>query len=193
MDAQTRKKRIIIGVTGASGIPVAIGMLQALKLDAGWESHLILTDAAARTLSYESDRTLRELEALADVVHDINDVGAPLASGSFLTEGMIIIPCSMKTVAGVALGYADNLLLRAADVCIKERRKLVLMVRECPLSAIHLRNMAALSELGADIMPLVMTFYNRPDTIEDMSAHLIARALARFGIQTEGCEPWKGM
>lgn len=133
---------------------------------------------------------MQELEELAACVYDFQDIGASIASGTFQNEGMIIVPCSMKTAAGVTCGYTDNLLLRAADVVLKERRKLVMMVRECPLNRIHLRNLLTLSELGADIMPLVMTFYNHPDTIEDMVRHMAGKALGRFGIEIPGFRRW---
>lgn len=183
-------KRIIVGISGASGIPVAVEILRAIQKSDGCESHLVISESAGRTLQYEGGVNIQELEELAACVYDFQDIGASIASGTFQNEGMIIVPCSMKTAAGVTCGYTDNLLLRAADVVLKERRKLVMMVRECPLNRIHLRNLLTLSELGADIMPLVMTFYNHPDTIEDMVRHMAGKALGRFGIEIPGFRRW---
>ena len=190
---ETQRKRIIVGMSGASGMPVGILMLHALRDSGKAETHLVLTDAAKITLQCESELGLDALYALADRVYDVRDVGGAIASGSFPCAGMIVIPCSMKTLAGIASGYADNLLLRAADVTLKECRRLVLVVRECPVSAIHLRNMTRLAEMGVGIFPLVMTFYNRPETIEEMSSHLVSRALSNFGIEVPGNRPWKGL
>ncbi|MDR1509688.1 MAG: UbiX family flavin prenyltransferase [Synergistaceae bacterium] len=189
----TQRKRIIVGMSGASGMPVGILMLHALRNSGKAEIHLVVTDAAKTTLQCESEFDLNVLYALADQVYDVRNIGGAIASGSFPCSGMIVIPCSMKTLAGIASGYADNLLLRAADVTLKEGRRLVLVVRECPMSAIHLRNMARLAEIGVGIFPLVMTFYNKPETIEDMSAHLVSRVLSNFGIEVPGNRSWKGL
>jgi 4-hydroxy-3-polyprenylbenzoate decarboxylase len=189
----TLVKRIIVGMSGASGIPVGILMLRTLRAFGKAEIHLVVTDAAKTTLQCESELDLDSLYGLADQVYDIRNAGGAIASGSFPNAGMIVIPCSMKTLAGIASGYADNLLLRAADVTMKERRRLVLVVRECPMNAIHLRNMARLAEIGVSIFPLVMTFYKRPETIEDMSAHLVSRVLSNFDIEVPGNHPWEGL
>ena len=155
------KRRLVVGVSGASGAPLALACLEELRRHPEWEVHLI--------------------------------VSAGPASGTFRTEGMLIVPCSMKTVAGICCGYADNLLLRAADVTIKEGRPLVLVARESPLSAIHLRNLAELSRIpGVTILPPMMTFYNRPATIEEMTHHLVCKMLERFGIQPNGFRRWTG-
>jgi 4-hydroxy-3-polyprenylbenzoate decarboxylase len=190
---KAQRKRIIVGMSGASGMPVGILMLRALRASGKAEIHLVVSDAARTTLQCESELGLDALHALADQVYDIRDVGGTIASGSFPCAGMIVVPCSMKTLAGIASGYADNLLLRAADVTLKECRRLVLVVRECPMSAIHLRNMTRLAEIGVGIFPMVMTFYNRPGTIEEMSAHLVSRVLANFGIEVPGSHQWKGL
>jgi 4-hydroxy-3-polyprenylbenzoate decarboxylase len=188
-----QKKSVVVGMSGASGMPVGIALLRALRASEAAAVHLIVTDAAKKTLACECDVSLSEVYSLADCVYDVREIGAAVASGSFPFAGMIVIPCSMKTLAGISVGYADNLLLRAADVTLKERRRLVLAVRECPLSTIHLRNMTRLAEAGADIFPLVMTFYHRPGTIEEMSAYLAARILSRFGFDVPGYEPWRGI
>lgn len=183
-------RRIIVGMSGASGIPVAVEILRAIQKADGYESHLVISESAEKTLQYEGGIEMRNLKKMAACSYDFKDIGASIASGTFQNEGMIIVPCSMKTVAGVACGYTDNLLLRAADVVLKERRRLVMMVRECPFNQIHLRNMLMLSEMGVDIMPLVMTFYNQPDTIEDMVRHMAGKALGRFGIEISGFQRW---
>lgn len=186
------KKKIVVGISGASGMPVAWCLLKMLKEAPEVETHLVLTKAAELTIGYETEKRVEDFRALADVIYDAGEMGAAIASGSFHTDGMIIVPCSMKTIAGIAGGYTDNLLLRAADCMIKERRRLVLMVRECPFSRIHLRNMEFLAECGADIMPMMMTFYNRPESIEDMVVHVVSKALERFQIDTGRYKRWAG-
>lgn len=185
------KKRIIIGISGASGIPISVDILKVLAQSSDFEKHLVITDSGKLTLSYESKETLEDIYGLVDYHYDIRDMGAPIASGSFRTEGMIIAPCSMKTVAGIANGYTDNLLLRAADVMLKERKPLMLLVRETPFSRIHLRNMLELTNMGVDILPLVMTFYNNPTCINDMIRHLSCKTLQRFGIDSSDYKRWK--
>jgi polyprenyl P-hydroxybenzoate/phenylacrylic acid decarboxylase-like protein len=185
-----RKKRIIVGVSGASGMPVAIALLEALRLFPDWETHLILSRGAERTLCSETELTPDALRALAGHSHDPEDTGAAVASGTFPTEGMIVVPCSMKSLAGIACGYADNLLLRAADVCLKERRPLALAVRETPLHAVHLANMQRLARMGVVIMPLMMSFYSRPSCIEDMTRHLAGKLLDVFGLEIPGFQRW---
>lgn len=186
------KKRIVVGISGASGMPAAWCLLQTLQKIPEVETHLVLSQAAELTIGYETDKSVEDFRALSDVNYDTNQMGAAIASGSFQTEGMIIVPCSMKTIAGIAGGYTDNLLLRAADCMLKERRRLVLMARECPLSRIHLKNMEFLVECGADLMPMVMTFYNRPESIEDMIVHMVSKALERFGIDSGRYKRWTG-
>ena len=184
-------KRIVVGISGASGTPLALHTLRALRELPYIETHLVMTDGARLTAGYESNLELEEIEALSDVVYREDQLDAAVASGTFVTAGMIIIPCSMKTVAGIANGYSDNLLLRAADVTIKEQRPLVLVARETPLSPIHLKNMTYLSTLpGVSIVPPVMSYYIKPESIEDMEHHIVAKALARFGIEITHAHHW---
>ena len=184
------KKRIVVGISGASGMPLAQEVLLALRRTDAFEIHLVVSDAALQGLPYESDLRPEAFYALADQVHPAHEMAASISSGSFPCEGMIVVPCSMKTVAGIACGYSDNLLLRAADVTIKEHRPLVLVVRECPLSAIHLENLTKLARLGVWIVPMMMTYYHRPTTIADMNRQLTGKILAPFGVQPDGCFCW---
>lgn len=186
------KKRLLIGMSGASGAPLTIELLKQLKKNNEIEVHLIITHGAELTLKQETDISLEELKSLADVCYENNSIGAGPASGSFQMEGMIIVPCSMKTVAGIVSGYSDNLLLRAADVMLKERRKLVLVARESPFSTIHLRNLYEMSKLGGIIMPPMMTYYHRPQTMSECTLHTVQRILQQFGLSGEAYE-WKGM
>ncbi len=185
-------KRMIVGVSGASGAPLAAAFLTALRRAGGWESHLVMTQGARLTLGPETGLSVSGFQALADVVYDPGQVGAAIASGSFGWDGMAVVPCSMKTLAGIACGYSDNLLLRAADVTLKERRRLVLAARETPLSAIHLRNMLTLTEMGAVILPPVLTYYHQPGTVEDMPRQFTGKLLDQFGIQMPGYGRWDG-
>lgn len=187
------RKRLIIGMSGASGAPLAVELLRQLKKQEQIETHLIMTEQAVLTLRQETDCTPVQLSALADVVHDNKNVGAGPASGSFKSDGMIIVPCSMKTVAGIVSGYSDNLLLRAADVTLKERRKLVLVARECPLGMVHLRNLCEAGKLGAVILPPVLSYYNHPASVEDCTRHICGKILDQFGIEAEGFARWEGM
>lgn len=187
-----QKERIIVGISGASGAPIAVELLRALQKIDTLEAHLIITNGGERTLSHETKIDLQQLYQLADVVYDKSDIGAGPASGSFKNSGMIVVPCSMKTVAGIASGYSDNLLLRAADVTLKEGRRLVLVTRECPLSPIHLRNMHELSQMGAVILPPVLSYYNHPKTIEDATRHIVGKILDSFGIDYEYFKRWEG-
>jgi 4-hydroxy-3-polyprenylbenzoate decarboxylase len=184
--------RIIVGITGASGIILGVELLRVLARHPGCETHLVMTDAAQRTLAYETDLDPGQVTPLADYHHPIHDMAASISSGSYHTEGMIIIPCSMKTLAGIVTGYTDNLLLRAADVCLKERRRVVLVPRELPLSTVHLRNMVQAANDGCVIMPPMLTFYNRPDTIQHMINHLVGKILMTFGIESGDFVPWTG-
>ena len=186
------KDRIIVGISGASGAPMAVELLRQLAANDTIETHLVFSKAANQTLEQETDVTMEELCSLADVVYENNNIGAALASGSFKTKGMIILPCSMKTLAGVACGYSDNLLLRAADVIIKERRKLVMCVRECPFSTIHLENMHKLSMMGVVIMPTVLSFYNRPESIDDCIKHIVGKILDQFDLEGVAFKRWEG-
>lgn len=179
-------------MSGASGAPIAVELLRRLQKQEAVESHLIITRGAELTLRQEMDLTLDAVKELADVYYENDNIGAGPASGSFRMEGMIIVPCSMKTAAGIVSGYSDSLLLRAADVMLKERRKLVLVARESPFSTIHLRNLYELSRLGAIIMPPMMTYYNHPNTIEDCTIFTAQRILQQFHLNEE-CYEWKGM
>ena len=183
-------KRLVIGMSGASGAVLGIDILKVLREIPGWETHLVISRGAELTISQETEYTLDEVKKLADKVHDIKNIGASIASGSFKTEGMVIVPCSMKTVAGIACGYSENLLLRAADVVIKEKRTLVVVPRESPLSTIHLRNMLSLADTGASIIPPMVTYYNAPLTLADMNRHIVAKILDKFGIEVSGFKRW---
>lgn len=189
----SQKKRLIVGISGASGVELGVAVLMALKDLPDWESHLVMSRSARLTIETEIDRTIDEIKDLADVVHPFDDIAASISSGSFRTEGMIIAPCSMKTAAGIVCGYSENLLLRAADVIIKERRKLVLLPRESPLSTIHLRNLLTLSELGAIICPPVPAFYQKPKTMDEVVSRIIGRALGYFNIDKSLFTPWEGI
>ncbi|MBK1664652.1 3-octaprenyl-4-hydroxybenzoate carboxy-lyase [Rhodospirillum rubrum] len=184
-------KRLIVGISGASGVLYGIRTLEALRRLPDIESHLVLSPAAGRTIVEETDLGIDQVTALADVVHSHRDIGASLASGSFRTLGMLIAPCSIKTLSGIVTCYDDNLMVRAADVCLKERRRLVLMVRETPLHAGHLDLMARATTHGAIIMPPVPAFYHRPKTLEDMVDHTVGRALDLFGIDNTLTKRWK--
>ena len=187
------KKRLIVGITGATGAVYGIGLLKALKEIGGWESHLVLTDAGVLNVWHEHKMKRKEVERLADFAYHPKDIAATIASGSFVTEGMVIAPCSMKTLAGVAHAYADDLVSRAADVVLKERRRLVLVPRETPLNLAHLRNMVAVTEMGGIIMPPMPAFYAAPKSIDDLVNHTIGRILDLFGISTGKVKRWSGM
>ncbi|MDR3618030.1 MAG: UbiX family flavin prenyltransferase [Paludisphaera borealis] len=185
------RRRIIVGISGATGIAYGIRVLEFLRA-ADVETHLVVSKAGHLTRSYETDLSARELEALADVNYAPADVGAAIASGSFRTMGMVIAPCSIRTLAEVASCVTGSLLTRAADVCLKERRRVVLMVRETPLHAGHLRAMLGATEMGAVVMPPTPAFYTRPRTIQDIVDHTAARALDLFDIETPGVPRWSG-
>ena len=187
------KKRLIVGITGATGAVYGVSILQTIKAIRGWEAHLVLTDAGALNAWHELKMKRKEIERLAAVSYHPKDIAATIASGSFLTEGMVIAPCSMKTLAAVAHAHADDLVSRAADVILKERRRLVLVPRETPLNLAHLRNMVAATEMGAVVFPPVPAFYARPKSIEDLVAHTVARVLDLFGIHSPKLARWQGM
>lgn len=184
--------RIVIGISGASGAPIAVELLREMKEIPQVETCLVMTESAQRTLLQETDCTLEEVRLLADTVFDNEDIGAGPASGSWRAAGMIVVPCSMKTAAGIVSGYSDNLLLRAADVTLKERRKLVLVTRECPLGTIHLRNLYELSQLGAVILPPMLSYYNRPQSVADCTRHIVGKILDQFGYEGIGYRRWNG-
>lgn len=175
-------KRLIVGISGASGAVYGVRLLQVLRDVAGVETHLILSQAARQTLALETTFSLREVQALADVVHDARDIAATISSGSFKTAGMAILPCSIKTLSGIVHSYTDGLLTRAADVVLKERRPLVLCVRETPLHLGHLRLMTQAAEIGAVIMPPVPAFYHRPQTLDDVINQTVNRVIDQFDI-----------
>ncbi|EPJ0594662.1 UbiX family flavin prenyltransferase [Enterobacter roggenkampii] len=175
-------KRLIVGLSGASGAIYGVRLLQVLRNVANVETHLVMSQAARQTLSLETDLSLRDVQALADVVHDARDIAASISSGSFKTAGMVILPCSIKTLSGIVNSYTDTLVTRAADVVLKERRPLVLCVRETPLHLGHLRLMTHAAELGAVIMPPVPAFYHRPQTLDDVINQTVNRVLDQFDI-----------
>ncbi|MBI3976544.1 MAG: UbiX family flavin prenyltransferase [Chloroflexi bacterium] len=183
--------RLIVGMTGASGAIFGVRLLERLR-DLEVETHLVVSKWAERTIEHETACTVAAVQALASVVHPVRNQAAPISSGSFRTDGMVIVPCSVKTLAAIAHGFADNLIGRAADVALKERRKLVLVVRETPLSDIHLENMLKLSRMGAVILPPVPAFYNHPQTIDDVVDHLVARILDQFGLNPDWARRWDG-
>ncbi|UNO50527.1 MULTISPECIES: UbiX family flavin prenyltransferase [Alicyclobacillus] len=181
--------RLIVGITGATGAILGIRMLEALR-EYAVETYLILSKWAETTIRIETDYNLEDVKKLASVVHREDNQAASISSGSFITDGMIISPCSMKTLSSIRVGYADTLIGRAADVVLKERRKLVLITRECPLSDIHLENMLHLSRMGAVIFPPVLTFYNHPSSLDDVINHVVARTLDQFGIENDWTKRW---
>jgi 4-hydroxy-3-polyprenylbenzoate decarboxylase len=188
-----RPQRIIIAITGATGAVYGVRLLQVLQNIPSVETHLVISDAAVLTLHQETGLQRREVESYAQVVHKVRDVGASIASGSFQSDGMIIAPCSMKTLASVAHGLSDNLIARAADVVLKERRRLVLMVRETPFNLAHLRNMTAVTEMGGIIFPPLPSFYHNPQTIAEMVDHTVARVIDLFGIEHALAPRWAGL
>jgi 2,5-furandicarboxylate decarboxylase 2 len=188
------KPRIVVGISGASGAMIGVRLLAALRRLGTHETHLIVSASGAVTAAQELGITRSDLEGLADVAHNVRDIGATVASGSFLTAGMVVAPCSMKTLAGIANGFADNLLTRAADVMLKERRRLVLVARETPLNLAHLRNMTLATEMGAIVMPPVPAFYAHPKSIDDVVDHTVGRILDLFGIEhQEIARRWSGL
>ncbi len=184
--------RLIVGISGASGVIYGVRMLDALR-ELGVESHLVVTRAALLTLSQETDLSADDLMGRADVTHRLNDVGATIASGSFRTMGMVIAPCSIRTMSEIATGVTSTLLTRAADVVLKERRPLVLMVRETPLHLGHLRTMTALAEMGAVIAPPLPAFYTRPASIDEIVDQSVGRALDLFGLDWSAVRRWDGL
>ncbi|OAZ49810.1 flavin prenyltransferase UbiX [Paenibacillus polymyxa] len=185
-------KKIIVGISGATGSIFGIRILQQLR-EAGVQSHLVLSPWAIANIPYETGYTVKEVEAMADAVYSYKDQAARISSGSFRVDGMVVAPCSMKTLASIRIGMADNLLTRSADVILKERKKLLLMTRETPLSSIHLENMLELSRMGVMILPPMPAFYNHPASIEELVDHIVFRALDQFGIVTTAAKRWDGM
>ena len=189
----TTQKRLIIAITGATGAVYGVRLLEILRDMPGIQSHLLLSEAGLLNLHQELDLNRKQVGALADVVHNVRDIGASIASGSFRSEGMIVAPCSMKTLAAVAHGLSDNLITRAADVVLKERRRLVLMVRETPFNLAHLRNMTAVTEMGGIIFPPLPGFYQKPQSIAEMVDHTVGRVLDLFAIAHALTPRWNGL
>ena len=185
-------RRIIVAISGASGAVYGARLLQVMQSMAGIESHLVVSDAGWRNLAHELDMDRASVEALAHRVHDVRNVGAAIASGSFQCAGMVIAPCSMRTLVAIAHGYGESLVHRSADVILKERRKLVLVPRETPLSEIHLENMLKLARMGVTMLPPMPAFYNHPKTIDDIVDHIVARVLDQFGIPADFAKRWDG-
>jgi 4-hydroxy-3-polyprenylbenzoate decarboxylase len=184
--------RIVVAMTGATGAVLGIRMLEALReLDV--ETHLVVSRWARATVTQETSYSIREVTALASTAYSPNDQGAAISSGSFPMDGMIVAPCSMKTLAGIRTGYGDGLIGRAADVTLKERRRLVLVARETPLSAVHLKNMLDLTRMGAVILPPMPAFYNRPTSVAEIVDHIVGRALDQFGLSLPSVRRWAGM
>ena len=184
-------KKIIIGMTGASGSIFGLRLLEALK-NSDVETHVIASKWAQRTMEHETSYSLDNLKDLANVYYGPGDMGAQISSGSYVTEGMVIAPCSARSVAAIATGFGEHLVHRAADVILKERRRLVLVVRETPLNDIHLENLLKLSRMGVTILPPVPAFYNHPKTLDDMINHIIVRILDQFSIETDFAKRWDG-
>jgi flavin prenyltransferase len=187
----TLNMRVIVGITGATGVIYGVRLLERLR-EAAVETHLVISRWGARTLLHETPYSREQVEALAHTVYASNDMGAAISSGSFATAGMIIAPCSARTLGAIAHGFGDSLIHRAADVVLKERRKLVLAVREAPLNDIHLENMLKLSRMGAVILPPVPAFYNNPRSLADIVEHSVARMLDQFGVEVPGAARWEG-
>ncbi|MAF01745.1 UbiX family flavin prenyltransferase [Herbaspirillum sp.] len=187
------RQRLIVAITGATGAIYGVRLLEHLRKHGQVETHLMVSEAGVLNLHQELDMRRKDVEALADVVHNVRDVGACIASGSFASTGMVVAPCSMKTLAAVAHGLSDNLITRAADVVLKERRRLVLMVRETPFNLAHLRNMTSVTEMGGVIFPPLPGFYQRPASMEEMVDHTLGRVLDMFGISMQLTPEWQGM
>jgi flavin prenyltransferase len=185
--------RLIVGISGSTGAIYGVRLLQVLRDVPDVETHLVLSDAARLTIEYETDYAPDEVAGWADQVHGNRDIGAAISSGSFVTAGMVVAPCSIKSLASVANSMNDNLLTRAADVCLKERRKLVLVLRETPLHLLHLRLMVQVTEAGAVLLPPLPAFYHRPQTILDVVDHTVGKVLDQFGIEVDLFKRWSGL
>jgi flavin prenyltransferase len=185
------KQRLIVGISGASGVIYGVRILELLR-DMDIETHLVMSKSAEMTLAYETDLKPKDVKALASISHAVSDIGASISSGSFPTMGMIIAPCSIKTMSEIATGVTSSLLSRAADVVLKEKRRLVLALRETPLHGGHLRTMTTLADIGAVVAPIVPAFYTRPKTVDDIINHTVGRLLDLFGLETKTVKRWKG-
>jgi 4-hydroxy-3-polyprenylbenzoate decarboxylase/2,5-furandicarboxylate decarboxylase 2 len=187
-------KRLVVAITGASGAVYGVRMLQALAALDGWQTHLVCSPSGLLTAHHELGLQRPQLEAMADVVHNVRDIGATIASGSFRCDGMVVAPCSMRTLAAIATGLADNLVTRAADVMLKERRRLVLLARETPFHLVHLRNMTTVTEMGAIVLPPVPAFYTHPRSVDDIVDHTVGRVLDLFDVPHDGLvDRWPGL
>jgi polyprenyl P-hydroxybenzoate/phenylacrylic acid decarboxylase-like protein len=184
---------LVVGITGASGAVYGIRLLEALSTNKEVETHLVISEAGEKIIKHETDWSLEQVRTLADVCYDISDIGARLSSGSFKRDGMVIAPCSMKTLSALANSYADNLIVRSADITLKEKKRLVLLVRETPLHLVHLRNMVKVTEMDAIVFPPVPAFYHKPQTIQDLVDHTIGRVLDIFGIEHNLFARWSGL
>ncbi len=187
------KKRLIVAITGATGSIYGLRILETLRALGGWETHLVISEPGALNAWQDHGLTRKDIGKLADVEYNPRDIGAAVASGSFITHGMVIAPCSMKTLAAVAHGFSDNLVSRAADVILKERRRLVLLTREAPLNLAHLRNMVAVTEMGGVVFPPVPAFYSHARTVDALIDHTVGRVLDLFGVEHDRIERWQGM
>ncbi len=185
------KQRLVVGISGASGVIYGVRLLELLR-HTDIETHLVMSKSAEMTLAYETDFKPKEVRALASVSHPVADIGASISSGSFHTMGMVIAPCSIRTMSEIASGVTSSLMSRAADVVLKEKRRLVLALRETPLHGGHLRTMTTLADIGAIVAPIVPAFYNRPKTVDDIINHTVGRLLDLFGIETKAVKRWKG-
>lgn len=192
-DAAKRKRRLIVAITGATGAVYGVRLLRALRDMPDIETHLVVSNAGAITLRHEMNMTAADLVLLAHAVHDVHDLGAPIASGSFQAEAMVVAPCSMKTLAAIAHGLSDNLIARAADVTLKERRRLLLLARETPLHLAHLRNMTAATEMGAIVFPPLPSFYHQPQTIDQLVDHTVGRVLDMMNLPNDLVKRWDGL
>lgn len=187
------RRRLIVAISGSTGPHYGVRLLEVLRSSAEVETHLILSSAARKTIEYEMGRDAESVVALADQLHDERNIGSSIASGTFVTDGMVVAPCSIKTLSAIANSYNDNLIARAADVCLKERRKLVLVVRETPLHAGHLRLMLQATEAGAVILPPAPAFYHLPQTVEDLIDHTVVKVLDQFAIHVDLVRRWSGL
>ena len=184
--------RLVVGISGATGVIMGYELLKILKRIPDCEVHLVISEGAHKNFELETDLDIKQVENLADVCHDNKNLAAAISSGSFKTDGMIVLPCSMKSLSGIANGYADNLLVRAVDVCLKENRRVVLVPREMPLGKIHLKNMLLAADLGCAIIPPMLTFYNAPDNLHDQVLHVIGKVLMQFNIDLKEFKAWQG-
>ena len=185
------KKKLIVGITGASGVILGIELLKEMRLFEEWETELIISSSAETTIALETTYDFEEIKSFATRFYENNEMGSNVASGTYKTDAMVIVPCSMKTVAGIATGYSDNLLLRAADVTIKEKRQLIIVPRETPLNAIHLRNLLTLAELGIQIIPPLVEYYHQPKTIDDHNQQIIGRILDNLQLNHPAYKRWE--